>query len=285
MSTGRISDRRSRGAGIGAAAYFLLTGIIFATWASRVPAIKGGLDLSDGQFAIALLGLEAGAVLGLQLGGLIVSRVGSRRALTTSLVAFTCALLGPAFAPGLRSLAASLFAFAALNNVVDVAMNTQGLALQRLLGRPVLSRLHAMHSLGSVLGAGAGALAAHLGATPPQDFFACAVAAGVAGLATWPLVLPSRYDAGEERSEDEPDGAGGLRRWFGGWSGCIALLGALAFCFTLDEGAGLNWSAVYVTESLGGTEAFGAVALGVFLGAVTLGRLVGDRLVARFGAV
>jgi fucose permease len=63
------------------------------------------------------------------------------------------------------------------------------------------------------------------------------------------------------------------------------LLGALAFCFTLAEGAGLNWSTVYIAESLGGTEALGAVALGVFLGAVTLGRLAGDRLVSRFGAV
>jgi hypothetical protein len=281
MSTGRISDRRSRGAGVGAAAYFLLTGIIFATWASRVPAIKGGLDLGDGQFAVALLGLEAGAVLGLQLGGLIVPRVGSRQALTTSLVVFTCALLGPAFAPSLLLLAVSLFAFAALNSVVDVAMNTQGLALQRLLGRPVLSRLHAMHSLGGVLGAGAGALAARLGAAPPQHFFACAAAA-VAGLAARPLLLPSRFDAAEEQSEDRP---GGLRRWFGDWSGSIALLGALAFCVTLAEGAGLNWSTVYITESLGGTEAVGAVVLGVFLGAVTLGRLAGDRLVSRFGAV
>jgi hypothetical protein len=282
MSMGRISDRRSRGAGVVGAAYFLLTGIIFATWASRVPAIKGGLALSDGQFAVALLGLEAGAVLGLQLGGFIVPRVGSRRALTTSMVVFTCALMGPAFAPSLLLLAASLFVFAALNSIVDVAMNTQGLALQRLVGRPVLSRLHAMHSLGGVLGAGAGAFAARLGATPPQHFFACAVAAVVGGLAAWPLLLPSRFDAGEERSGDGP---GGLRRWFVGWSGSIALLGALAFCFTLAEGAGLNWSTVYVTESLGGTEALGAVALGVFLGAVTLGRLVGDRLVSRFGAV
>jgi hypothetical protein len=147
VTTWQISDRQLRGAGVGAAAYFLLTGIIFATWALRVTAIKGGLDLSDGQFSIALLGLEAGAVLGLQLGGLIVPRVGSRRALTTSLVLFTCALVGPAFAPGLLLLATSLFAFAALNSVVDVAMNTQGLALQRLLGRPMLYRLHAMHIL------------------------------------------------------------------------------------------------------------------------------------------
>jgi hypothetical protein len=285
MCTERIFDRRSRGAGVGVAVSLLLTGIIFATWASRIPTIKAGMVLGDGQFAIALLGLEAGAVLGLQLGGLIVPRVGSRRALTASLVAFTCALLGPAFAPGLLWLAASLFAFAALNSVVDVAMNTQGLALQRLMGRPVLSRLHAMHSLGGVLGAGAGALAARLGATPPQHFLACAVVAGVAGLAAWSLILPSKFDKGEEGSEDGTEGAGGLRRWFGGWSVYIALLGALAFCFTLAEGAGLNWSAVYVTESLGGTETLGAVALGVFLGAVTLGRLVGDRLVSRHGAV
>ena len=84
--------------------------------------------------------------------------------MSSTLIVFTCSLLGPAFAPGLPFLAASLFAFAALNSVVDVAMNTQGLALQRLMGRPVLSRLHAMHSLGGVLGAGVGALAARFGA-------------------------------------------------------------------------------------------------------------------------
>jgi fucose permease len=59
----------------------------------------------------------------------------------------------------------------------------------------------------------------------------------------------------------------------------------LAFCFTLAEGAGLNWSAVYVADALGGTEALGAIGLGVFLGTVTLGRLVGDRLVSHLGPV
>src|SRR5215203_3967569 len=186
MRTEEIQEGRVSWARIGTAVCFLLTGFVSASWASRVPAIKGGLDLGDGQFAIALLGLEAGAILGLQLGGVIVPRVGSRRALTTSLVVFICALLGPAFAPSLVLLAASLFAFSAFNSVVDVAMNTQGLALQRLLGRPVLSRLHATHSLGGVLGAGVGAVAARLGVEPPQHFFACAVAAVVAGVAAWP---------------------------------------------------------------------------------------------------
>jgi predicted MFS family arabinose efflux permease len=285
MSAGQISEQQARGARIGAAACFLLTGVISASWASRVPAIKNDLGLSDGRFAIALLGLEAGAVLGLQLGGLVVPRTGSRRALTASLLAFSCALLGPALAPSLLVLAVSLFAFAALNSVVDVAMNAQGVAIQRLMGRPVLSGLHAMHSLGGVLGAGAGAIAARLGATPPPHFLACAVVAVVVGLAAWPLLLPSGVDAKEDQSEDGTAQTSGLRRWVSGWTASVALLGALAFCFTLAEGAGLNWSAVYVADSLGGTEALGAIGLGTFLGAVTLGRLVGDRLVSRLGAV
>ena len=142
-----------------------------------------------------------------------------------------------------------------------------------------------MHSLGGVLGAGGGALATRLGYAPPLHFLVCAAVAVAAGLAVWPLLLPSRVDAAEQPPSDEGAGLGAVTRWFGGWSGPLYLLGALAFCFTLAEGAGLNWSAVYVADSLGGTEALGAVGLGVFLGAVTLGRLAGDRLVSSFGAV
>ena len=285
MRTEDISGRRGHRPRVGAAACFLVTGVISASWASRVPAIKEDLSLSDGQFAIALLGLEGGAVIGLQLGGLMVPRTGSRRALIASLLAFSAALLGPAVAPSVLVLAASLFLFAALNSVVDVALNAQGVAVQRLMGRPTLSGMHAMHSLGGVLGAGVGALAARLGVEPSPHFLLAAAVTVVVGLSVMPLLLPSWVDAEEETWGDAMADTNGLTQWFSGWSGPIALLGALAFCFTLAEGAGLNWSAVYVANSLGATEALGAIGLGVFLGAVTLGRLVGDRLVSRFGSV
>ena len=278
---GRVSGQSARRARVGAAACFLLTGFVMASWSSRIPAIKDGLNLSDGRLAIAFVGLEAGALVGLQLGGLVVPRTGSRPALTVSLVTLSCALLGPAVAPNLLVLALSLFSYAALNSVVDVAMNAQGVTVQRLMGRPVLSGMHAMHSLGGIFGAVAGAMAARLGAAPLPHFVVAAAVAAVACLAVSPLLLPSRVDAEEARSGSR----NGLRRWFCGWTVPIALLGALAFCTTLADGAALNWSAVYVTDALGGTEALGAVALGVFLGAVTLGRLVGDRLVSRLGPV
>src|SRR5215211_4374105 len=213
MRSERTYGGRVRWARTGTAACFLFTGFVSASWASRVPAIKGGLDLGDGRFAVALLGLEAGAVLGLQLGGLVVPRTGSRPALTLSLVAFSGALLLPAFAPNLPLLAAGLFVFAVLNSVADVAMNAQGVAVQRLVGRPVLSGLHAMHSLGGVLGAVAGAFAARLGAEASLHFLACAVVAVAAGLGVMPLLLPSRVDVEEESWGDESASTGGMRRW------------------------------------------------------------------------
>ena len=282
------SERRARRARVGAAICFLLTGFVFASFASRVPALKEGLGVTHGQLALAFVGLNAGAIVGLQFGGIVVPRSGSRAALIASLVLFACALVVPAVVPDLPALVAALFLLAAVNSVADVAMNAQGVTVQRLLQRPVLSGMHAMHSLGGALGAGGGVLAARLGVAPVAHFFVCAAVAAGTCLVASPLLLPSQADA-EEPSGSPAGGApavvGGVLGWFRGWSIAVAIIGALAFCFTLAEGAALDWSAVYVSDALGGSRALGAAGLGVFLGTVTLGRLAGDRLVSRFGAV
>jgi MFS family permease len=285
VSAGRVYDGRARRARVGAAACFLLRGFVFATFASRVPTIKENLGITDGQLAIGFVGLNAGALLGLQLGGMLVPRTGSRPVLVVTLLAFAGALLIPAVVPDLPALVAALFVLAVFNSVVDVAMNAQGVMVQRLMARPVLSGMHAMHSLGGVLGAGAGSLAARLEAAPPVHFLVAGAVAAVACLAVSPLLLLSRTDGQGGSSGATPGVVAGMSAWLHGWSFPVAVLGALAFCFTLAEGAALDWSAVYVSDSLGGSAALGAVSLGAFLGAVTLGRLVGDRLVSRFGAV
>jgi fucose permease len=285
VNVGQDLDGRAPKARVGAAACFMLTGFVFATFASRVPAIKGNLGITDGQLAVGFVGLNAGAILGLQLGGILVPRTGSRPALVVGLLAFAGALLAPAVVPNLPVLVAALFLLAVFNSVVDVAMNAQGVTVQRIMRRPVLSGMHAMHSLGGVLGAGAGSLAARLDAAPPVHFLVASAVAAVACLAVSPLLLPSRADAEDESSETTTGAVTSVSEWFRGWSLLVAVLGVLAFCFTLADGAALDWSAVYVTDTLGGTEALGAVGLGVFLGAVTLGRLAGDRLISRFGPV
>jgi hypothetical protein len=213
-----------------------------------------------------------------------VPRLSSRRTLTISLLASYAVLLTPALAPTLLLLVLSLFALAVANSVVDVSMNAQGVAVERGYGRPVLSSMHAMHSLGGIIGAGAGALGARLQVDPLLHFVLAAVIGGAGCIGASRLLLPSWVDAARDASDDAPTTRTQLLEWFGGWSGPIAVLGMLAFCVTLADGTALDWSAVYISDGLGG-GALGAVGLGTFLGALTVGRLFGDRLVARFGPV
>ena len=99
MSGEQDSDGRALTARVGAAACFLLTGFVFATFASREPAVKGNLGITDGQLAMGFVGLNAGAILGLQFGGMLVPRTGSRPALVVGLLAFAGALLARRSSP------------------------------------------------------------------------------------------------------------------------------------------------------------------------------------------
>src|SRR3954469_10441737 len=227
----RRPDRHARAA---TTAVFFLTGAVFAAWSTRLPAIKEQLHLSNGALAVAILGLEAGAIAGLPAGGAvvvgarrpaaggaIVVRAGSRTALRASFVAYPLGLLAVAFAANVATLALALGAMAVANSVVDVAMNAQGVELERRTGRPLLSGMHAGHSFGLAAGALAGTLAAAAG-VPVRAHFAATAAAGiVAGiLATRALV------------RDDAAGAGPRFAWP---RGPLALLGLVAFfAFLLD---------------------------------------------------
>jgi hypothetical protein len=284
-------QRRARTA---VAVTFLLTGALFASWAARMPALKHEIGVGNGQLAVAFVALNAGAILGLQVGGALIPRTGSRLVLRVALPVLAAGLVTVALAWDLVALTATMFGFAAVNGVVDVAMNAHGVVVERGYGRPILSSLHAMHSLGGMAGAGVAALAAALEVAPGPHFLAvAAVATAVSVVATRGLA-PSWVDASDRRRGGEagrrPDGrgrtAGGMAgRWVAGWSGQLLALGGLAFCLLLVEGGALDWGAVYLRDATGASAGTAAAGLAGFLGAMTVGRLAGDRLTGRFGPV
>jgi hypothetical protein len=155
-------DRRAR---VATTTVFFATGLVVAAWATRIPAIQQRLGLSPGTFAVAVLGLEGGALVGLPVGGALVARLGSRRGLRLGFAVYPTALPAVALAPGLGWLVAALAVMAAANSVVDVAMSVQGVELERRYRRPILSSLHAAHPLGMLAGGLAGTAAA--AADPP----------------------------------------------------------------------------------------------------------------------
>lgn len=152
--------------------------------------------------------------------------------------------------------------------------------MQHGYGRSLLSGMHAMHSLGGVPGAAVGAAAAHLQMSVAAHFTIAVVAVAAASLpAIRALLTPAELhsDQGCARGRSTP--------LLAGWTGRLVVIGTVAFVFAFSEAVGLNWGSVLLAEHRGASPALAAAGLSVFLAAVTLGRLLGDRVVDRFGPV
>jgi fucose permease len=266
-----------KGARWGTSVAFLLTGFVFATWAARIPALKANLGLTDAQLAIALVGLNAGAVVGLQLGSVVVTRLSSRRTLLVALPAFAAALLPIGFAPNLAALTIAVAVSASANSVVDIAINDQGVGVQHRYGRSLLTGMHAMHSLGGVLGGAVAAVAALLGLGVVTHFALAAAAVAAVAVLSNRMLLPPEQLHGDEASKARsiPLSAG--------WTSRLLILGVVAFMFTLAEGSALDWSAVLLADNRGASPALAATGLAGFQAAVTIGRLLGDPIINRVG--
>ncbi|MCW2879434.1 MAG: major facilitator superfamily permease [Sphaerisporangium sp.] len=259
---------------------FLIPGIAIGVWTARIPALKERLALGDGQLSLALLGIAAGALAGMQIVGYLVDRYGSGRVMIPLAFAQAAVLLPPAVMPDLPALAASLALFGAVHGMLDVSMNAGAVEVERAWGRPLMSSFHAVFSIGGFLGAAAGGLFAHAGIGPWPTFAAtAALLAALAALAArW---APKTTPEGGTRPGREPGGRGGS----GGKVQGVLLLGVLAFCCMIGEGASADWGSVYLREDLGSSAGFAATAYAAFSIMMTAGRLAGDRLATLLGPV
>jgi MFS family permease len=259
------------------AAAFLIHSTVSGTWAPRLPAIKDSLDLSDGELGTALVGLAIGLVAGTRLSGAPVARFASRPVMRAGFPLLAAALLLPGLADSGLTLFASLLVLGIASGALDVAMNAQGIEVERVLGRPILSGLHGLWSVGLGLGAGVAALAAAADVDPLPHF---AIVAGVLALASVVLLrglLPAREHVREEPDRHE---RADVR-----WTAALVVLGVITFCSFVGEGSASDWSAVYMTQELGTSDALGAIAFTAFAVTMALARFAADPLRTRLGNV
>jgi MFS family permease len=264
--------RSLRQARLAVSAAFLANGLGFANWAARIPAVKDDVGLSTGALGVALLGIALGAVVAMPLAGALLVRFGSRTLTRLTLALFCVALPLPALAGSLPALMGALALLGVASGSLDVSMNAQGVLIERRYGRPLLAGLHGLWSLGSLGGALIGGAAAGAGISPRAHLLVVAAVLLVAGMLATRRLLPG----GADRDQATPRFVRPTRT--------LALLGAIAFCALLSEGAAYDWSAVYLRDSLGSSEGLAVSAYAAFTLTMTVGRLVGDRLRARFGS-
>jgi len=269
-------------------AVFVVHGLLFASWTAHIPDVKAHLGLTDGTLGFALLGAPVGSVLAMVAASWLLPRVGSRRVVQVALIGYCAA--GPlvGLTGSLAALFAALFAWGAFQGTLDVAMNTQGIAVERTGRRNLMSGLHGSWSIGAFAGAGIGALAVAAGITLSLQLLVMGtIALLVAGLLTTrmlPAAAEHPANANANASAANPDADLRPRVKVSRWSGGMVLLGAIAFASMLCEGAIADWGAVYLSGPLHASGVVPGLGYTAFSLAMVTVRLSGNRLLTRFRA-
>jgi len=285
--------RRSRAA---TRVQFLVLGVLIGAWGAHIPSIKAHHGLSEGSLSAVLLAAAVGAVSSLFTAGRVMAALGARRTAAGAAV-LGGGLLGSVLAfqgQPLTLLLLQVVALGACMCLFDVALNTEGTTLERLGGRPVMSQLHGMFSVGGMLGAGAVAALLGLGIAPAVQLWALGGGVGLVAMVAARGMLPEQgpeqgQPQGCEPRQEQAQGKGqpGVLQPapladFAWPRGPLLVIGLLILAGMTAEGAMYDWCVLYLQQELGQPQSQAALGYAVFSASMAASRFGGDALRARF---
>lgn len=256
------------------AVVFAVHGAVMGSFAARLPWIAEHVDVSTGELGVALLMPGVGAMVAMPFAGRLTHRYPYRRLVPVTITLLCAFLVLPALPTSLPVLCLTLLAYGAAAGLADMAMNAQAALVEKRYGRSVMSSLHGFWSVGVLAGSAVAALAAHRDIGATAQFAVVGVA-----LATAALLAARRLIEDHELADAEQPPAFALP------SRPVLLIGLVGLCAVFGEQAGLDWSAVYIETTLGGSPGVAALAVTAFAATMALARLLGDRVIDRLGAV
>ncbi|MGH3423698.1 MAG: MFS transporter [Nocardioidaceae bacterium] len=285
--------RRAR---VGTLAAFFLQGLTLATIVTRIPAFQDKFGVGEGEVTALLLLVAVLAGVGSVLAGAIARRRTSAVALRGALftIAAAAALIG--VAPNRPALYLAFAVYGIGIGAVDAGMNMQGVTVQELYGRSIMTSFHAMWSIAGIIGAlyAAGVASLDWGLAPSLGVVAAVgvavtVAAGPYLVATRAVAEPHAGPAGQDSGQ--PAGQDGGQP--GGpaptppavpWAPIVMIGVAVLAYFIADTGV-LSWSSLYLQDALDSSEAIAPLGYGAYQAGAVVSRLAGDQFVRRYGAV
>ncbi len=269
--TGEAAENHRRQ--IATRAIFFLAGLGMAAWAPLIPFVKARLGIDDGALGLLLFCLAAGSMAIMPFAGYLIAKLGCRAVLlgAGALLCIDLPLLALLDEPLLMG--AALGVFGAVNGIMDVAMNSQAIIVERESGQAKMSGFHGFYSLGGIAGAGGVSLLLLAGLAPAQAIGLIALLIAILLLIVAGDLL-AHGGVGERRQ-------GGAR-----WAlahGKILFIALLCFFVFLTEGAMLDWSALFLHAERGVAKSQAGIGFTLYAVAVACGRLYGDRLIGAVG--
>jgi HAD superfamily hydrolase (TIGR01509 family) len=252
---------------------FFVNGAAIGTWVAQIPWIQERFDLSESAMGLVIAGMSLAVVVAFPVAGQAIVKHGSERMTLIGGVATSLAVNLSVLAPHPALVAAGLLVLGASSATMDVSMNSHGVGVERGFGRPIMSSLHAGWAFGGVAGASFSALLAAVGMDPRVTVALASVLMLTALAASARRIGPGSAAAGESAPRFTLPSRG------------VALLAVLCLVVMLTEGAMADWGGIYLRQELGAEAAVAALAFACFAGGMTVGRVFGDWIAHRAGAV
>jgi len=256
---------------ISVSVFFFIAGLTFSTWASRIPDIKNKLHLSEAALGTVLLALPIGLMASLPIAGWLVSRFGSKRIVINAALLYPLTLTMLGAVSTTWQLVLVLLFFGLWGNLINIAMNTQAVGVEKLYGKSIMASFHGLWSLAGFTAAAIGTFFVSAGISPFIHFSIVCLATGGLVLASYKHMIP--YDNNNNKAQPlfaKPDRS-------------ILILGLIAFCCMVCEGAMADWSGVYFQKVVQTSPALITLGYVAFTGTMATGRFIADRLVTKFG--
>ena len=271
----QVSNGRARFA---VSSYFLIGGTAIAVWGVHIPEVERRLHIGHSVIGSIILLFGFGAFLAMQAMGWVIDHYGSKAVTALGGICTGFMLLVPAFANDVATLAIGIFFLGASVGILDVGMNANGVVIERRYQRSIFSSLHAMWSLGGIVGALIGGIALSVSSPMSTTLSATGVFMALCSLALWTSLVQDKPESMPAKSEK---GAGNRanRKLLGVvlWVGFMACFAAIA------EGSAVDWSALHLKTVLHATSGEAAFGVGAFSATMAITRFIGDKLVDRFG--
>ena len=252
--------------------YFFLTGICFATWASRIPDIKMHLGLSDGAFGGMLLFLPIGTFIAIPICGSLTARHGSKKMVSIAAIFYPLALIALGCIQTKTQLSIALFCYGFLGNMFNVSVNTQAATLSKLFEKSIIAAFHGFWSLAGFTGGLLGGLFVAKSILPVHQFIFIAVL-------SWAYVFFTRHYLLTGDGEKQP-----LNKMWSRPTPLILQFGLVALSNMICEGMMFDWSGVFFQDVVKVSESWRTTGYISFMACMATGRMFADALINYWGA-
>ena len=251
--------------------FFFISGFIFATWASRIPALQAHLLLNDAQLGSLLFALPAGLMVSMPLAGFLLTKFNSRNIMLAGAILYITLLCGIGLVQNFMQAAIILFVFGAARNLFNISINTQSIGVQKLYDKSIIASFHGIWSVAGFTGAAFASLLISFGLIPIYHFI---IAGGIV-LVLIAFAWRTTFQAETKAIVRSPV--------FALPDKSLLKLGLIAFCSMVCEGTMSDWSGIYFSKVIQAPKELVTIGYVGYLSCMTAGRFTGDWLINQFG--